>query len=358
MDKMVEQVTVAGEVIQLRHDSIPIEKLVLDNDNPRIRYRLKLEQNGKSLDDVINAMPEVAALRKDIETNGGLRERIIVQPITAGSFKGSFKVVEGNVRVTCISGLHHGNLNDERWKTVPARVLPENVSEKTIAILLSDLHVAGKIEWAAHEKAGQIYHMQKLGITIEEIAIYLRMNRKTVSRLLHAYSLMTDIFLKMEENKDKERKFSYFFQVYGNKRLRNRITDSPGFKKDFCRWVGEGKIPETADLNRLADILDKPSTRKQFEDTHKKKDEADHRKWFDEIYKVVELDEPEKGIGPHADLLRAWSKVREQNTGITLEQIGVLKTDETSRKRLLETYDSIMEVMAACDLTIPKKRAA
>src|SRR5882672_1337889 len=193
-----EEVVIRGKTIRLSHQSLPLRDLILDEDNPRIRYRLKLERGSKSLDSVIGDMPEVRALRKDIERNGGLRERIIVQSIGGGKWK----TIEGNCRAVCYRSLHKKFPRDQRWKQIPARILPFNVDEKEIAILLSDFHIAGKIQWKAHEKAGQIYHMsQKLGMTHDDIAAYLRASKTTVNRFHQAYRFMIERFLNIDSGK-------------------------------------------------------------------------------------------------------------------------------------------------------------
>src|SRR4051812_24330178 len=122
MDKMIEEVTVGGKNVRLVYEDVAIGKLHLDEDNPRIRYRAKLESDGRTLEQVILAMPEVKALRKDIEKNGGLRERVILQKNGNG-----YKVVEGNCRTVCLQSLHEKNPSDPMWKTVPARILPDDV---------------------------------------------------------------------------------------------------------------------------------------------------------------------------------------------------------------------------------------
>ena len=69
-DTLIEEVVIGGQTIQLKHAAVPIDGVELDEDNPRIRYRLKLRQNGKSLEQVMLAMPEMKALERDIERMG------------------------------------------------------------------------------------------------------------------------------------------------------------------------------------------------------------------------------------------------------------------------------------------------
>ncbi len=39
-EQMIEEVTVGNQALRLVHDDIPLDKLELDENNPRIRYRL------------------------------------------------------------------------------------------------------------------------------------------------------------------------------------------------------------------------------------------------------------------------------------------------------------------------------
>jgi hypothetical protein len=50
---------------------------------------------------------------------------------------GTYKALEGNCRVVCVESLNS-------WKKVPARIVPKDVDPRSIAILLSDMHIAGK----------------------------------------------------------------------------------------------------------------------------------------------------------------------------------------------------------------------
>src|SRR6266446_4094725 len=212
-EQMIEEVTIDGRPIRLEHADVPIDQIELDENNPRIRYRLKLQQNGKSLEQVIMLMPEVKALKRDIEKNGGLRERVILQPNGT-----KLKAMEGNVRVTCYQDPSHKCLDDPRWKTVPARILPKDVHPKQIAILLADFHVAGKITWKAHEKDAKI----------------------------------------------GEYKWSYFEEFFKQRDLREEFKKNPEFGDDFCRWVGEGHLPAGEDVRVLPSILRHPEARKKI----------------------------------------------------------------------------------------------
>src|SRR2546426_11223529 len=111
--QFVEEATIGNTNIRLIHAEVPLAQIELDEDNPRIRYRVS-RQVGKPHDEVILGLPEVKGLFRDIKQNGGLRERGIVQPNGHGGYKG----VEGNCRPVIYRKLHKENPTDAKRKTL------------------------------------------------------------------------------------------------------------------------------------------------------------------------------------------------------------------------------------------------
>ena len=347
MDRLIEEMTVDNKVVKVVHEEVPIDQIELDCDNPRIKYRLSLElTNGKKptdkeLEKVILGLSEVKQLRRDIEHNGGLHERVVLQE----SDGEKFKAIEGNCRTTCVRDLHSKNPNDQRWKKIPARILPKDVDPKHIAKLLTSYHVAGKIQWKAHEKAGQCYHMaHNLGMTQDEIAVAMHTSKGTVNRYLTAYGFFVDKFLKIDDGKYSkvgEGKWSYFEEFFKKKELRNELVKNPKFGDDFCRWVGDGWLPQGADVRRLPTILKHPQARKEFEKGTS----------LEEVMKIIEKDEPEQG----SDFFRLLGKMREAcSNAAQVKEILRIRTDKVARQRLLDTYDAMVDFMRLADVEPPK----
>jgi hypothetical protein len=337
--RFAEEVVIQGKTIRLMHDALPLKDVLLDEDNPRIRYRLKLEQGRKSLDTVIEMMPEVRALRKDIERNGGLRERIIVQQIR----NGKWKTIEGNCRTVCYRSLHKKAPGDSRWQTIPARILPVDVDERHIAILLSDFHIAGKIDWKAHEKAGQIYHMNRnLGMSYDDIAASLRTSKSTVSRFHQAYKFMVERFLSIDKGryaKQGERKWSYFDEFFKRAELREELRRNPEFGDNFCRWVGQGRL-EPVDVRKLPDVLKHPEARRKLE----------AGSTFGDALKVLEITEPEHV----SEFFRLLAKMREACTSATqIREIIRIRTDKIAQQKVLDTYKAFVDFMRLADVEAP-----
>jgi hypothetical protein len=347
MDRLIEETTIDNKTIQLVHDDVAIERIELDQDNPRIRYRLALEANGngkkpteRELEKVILDVPEVKRLLRDIEQNGGLRERVILQENGA-----KLKAIEGNCRLTCIRALHRKDKDDPRWKTIPARIMPSDVNPKHLAILLTDFHVAGKIRWEAHEKAGQIYHMaNELGMSQDEIALYWHASKGTVSRFLLAYSFMVERFLKVDGGKYAKigrRKWSFFDEFFKKKELKEELKENPDFGDTFCRWVGDEHLPQGADVRFLPTILKHPDARERFETGTS----------LAEVKKMIEKEEPEQG----SDFFKQLGNMRQNFTSAAqVKEILRIRTDKVARQRLIDTYEAMVDFMRLADVEVPK----
>jgi hypothetical protein len=340
--KMVEEVTVDGAPFTLEHVNIPLDDIEFDEENPRIQYRLALLNSSKPLEEVILDMPEVNLLRKDIEKNGGLREKIITQRRA----NGKHKVREGNCRYACFRSLRATlkYKGDPRWETIPARVIPHDVEERKVAILLSDMHVAGKISWKAHEKAGQIFRMNRvLKMGQGDIATYMRQSKSTVNRLLDAYAFMQERFLVIDEGAyaDKgENKWSFFDELFRSRELKEELKHNPDFADDFCRWVGDERLAEGMNVRDLPSILKHPDAKKKFEKLNK--DVA-----FKEAMKLVESAEPEMG----SEFFKLLSKMREECTSAAqVKEILKIRNDKVARARLLETYEAFRDFMRLADV--------
>ncbi|MGH9535399.1 MAG: hypothetical protein ACRD2E_11125 [Terriglobales bacterium] len=344
---ITEEVTVMGHPVRFTYSNVPIEQIELDQSNPRIRYRLAMEQNGKGLEQVIMALPEVKELRKDIELTGGLRERVVLQQ----NGNGKYKALEGNCRMVCLQSLHGKSPDEDKWKTVPARILPKDTDEKQIAVLLLDWHVAGKITWQAHEKAGQVYRMlNELHMTMGEVAMYMRTSKSTVGRLESAYRMMADRYSKIDDEayrENGEKKYSYFDEFFRQKELKEEYKRNPQFGDVFCRWVGEGRLFKGEDVRQLAGILRNPEARSKFESA--KPPQAA----VAEAMKLMEQTEPEIG----SDFFKLLAKLKEACTSAAqVKEILRIRGDKVARKRVLDAYEALGDFMKLADaLPEPKK---
>lgn len=347
-EKFIEETMVGGQTVRLMHEDVPLDQIELDFANPRIKYKLALGGNGngkpaseKELEKLILGLQDVRHLRRDIEHQGGLIEPIILQK----NGNGKYKAKEGNCRLTCYKDLHRKDPNNPKWKTIRARILSDDVTAKQIAILLSGWHVAGKITWAAHEKAGHVYEMSQLGMSQDEIAIYHHSSKSTINRLLQAYGFMVDKFFKIDDGKYKskgEGKWSYFDEFFKKKDLTAELKSNPNFGDQFCRWVGEETLPQPVDVRYLPVIMKHPTARKEFEEGMPLKD----------VKKLIEAEEPEQG----SPFFTSLAKMKEAFTNAAqVREIIRIRTDPVAKKRMLDTYEAMVDFMTLADVPLPNR---
>jgi hypothetical protein len=98
----------------------------------------------------------VKALYSSIEQNGGVHDDLILD---ASRRAASFLVREGNCRTVASRRLVMST-GDPRFESMPAMVF-DRITEEDLAVLLADLHVAGRIRWDAYEQAKQVLDLEK-----------------------------------------------------------------------------------------------------------------------------------------------------------------------------------------------------
>lgn len=246
-----QTLTIENESIPIEHRRMPLKGVRLDSSNPRIQHAVKkVSQNGTiSQDDLrklILELPGVPELFKSIRDNGGLQESIYVRP--------DGRIIEGNCRAASYLKLHGINKDDKRWQTIPAVFVPD-ISDRQVAILQGQYHVAGKNKWQAYEKAGHLHTMRdQLGMDEKAIARTLGMRERDVIRDLKAYETMTKKVLPKMKGGDGLDKWSFVQELFKRKDLEEYRSKSANVD-EFVSLVVNKKVKHGADVRKLAKIL-------------------------------------------------------------------------------------------------------
>src|SRR5690348_11918611 len=176
----VDEITLDKVKVQIRSQNLPVDDILLDPTNPRLANTVAVGNFGsgdslqKSLGNILWDDSDVHDLYRSVLANRGLIERIIV--------RSNMVVAEGNCRTVVYRKLRDNFPDDPTWRTVPARVLPADITDRQVAILLGELHVGGKNEWSPFEKAGHIHQLfNKFGMVQEEIAKILKTSKTAVN---------------------------------------------------------------------------------------------------------------------------------------------------------------------------------
>ena len=202
------------------------------------------------LEDLLWEKDAVKALAQSIQQNGGVYDSVIVQRLGD-----RFRVREGNSRTVACRKLLNQFPNDRRYLTMPAMIFDVDLTEEDLAVLLADMHVAGKIRWDAYEQAKHVYDLfQVYGKTYDWLGNHLRISKSKIVELLAAYQATTD-YLKIQPSPENVRKFSFFQELMRKKELRDRFNDDLEFRQKFNSWLTTNKITDSKQIRNLPMIL-------------------------------------------------------------------------------------------------------
>ncbi len=262
--EQVDELVLAGTRVQVRALDLPIGEIMLDSTNPRLANTVALNHLSEGpamqqhLQEILWSDPDVRQLFQSVRENKGLVERIIVRENRI--------VAEGNCRTVVYRKLHEMLPHDPTWRNIPARVLPGDITQKQIDILLGELHVGGKNEWIPFEKAGHIHALfARHGLTQDEIAKLLHTSKTAVNHNIHAFGAMKDRYLVKYPGPGAPRKFSHFLELFKKPTLREWVKNDPTALDKFVKWVGTDMIGKGASVRHLDALISNPIAMKAFD---------------------------------------------------------------------------------------------
>ena len=256
-------IRINGKDIPYSRGSVTVSEVELDAQNPRIQYLIGQKAGHVSqneLDSLIWEKDAVKALAQSIFQNGGVYEHIIVQ--RNGK---KFRVREGNCRLVASRHLLEQYPNDPRFMSLPAMIFDVDLTEEDLAVLLADMHVAGKIRWDAYEQAKHVHDLFNVyGKTYDWLSNHLRLSKSKILELLSAYRAMNE-FLASHPAPDNVRKFSLFHELMRKKELRQKFQDDLQFKQRFHKWLLDDRLTDSKQVRALVGILENPEAGKALD---------------------------------------------------------------------------------------------
>lgn len=295
-------------VERMTEQSIPLEQIMLDPNNPRL---IGLSSAGiVSYDSVPeDRMAESAvqaatltsinsnrsldqdSLRASIANSGLLPvDRIVVRPIAVaeGAGEGSYVVVEGNRRIAACKTLYQ--LHESAQRTLSPEVLASIKAPKVLVlneatpddarldqwVIQGIRHISGIKPWGAYQAAKTIEAMlEKLGYSEQQVSQALSVSVQRVRRSMRVLSALR----QMAESDDYSEYsgpdlYAYFDEVLKRPAVRNWLgwsNDSQAFEQDdrilqFYSWItpddeldGRKRIPVAESVRRLDEVLQDPS---------------------------------------------------------------------------------------------------
>lgn len=335
--EFVEEIIIGGRRVPLVHRELPVEEVRLNPENQRVQFVLSMLEHFPTEEEIaaqLWELDDVKLLRRSIKQNGGLLERIIV--------KADGTIMEGNCRTVVYRKLREEAKQAENedeirfWGLIPARILPADISDKELAYLLGELHVAGKNEWTPFEQAAWVYKMSQVhGYTIAELAQHLRKTKAYIEQLLWAYTLMRDQFLAESKEKSDLGKWSYFLEFY---KAFRRKKDAEPYEDRFVRWVRDGKFSKGAQVRKLPRIIEEPMAIKALEEHG-----------FDEALEVLAREQP----GESSRLFAAIEDVIYELRRTSFQEIQALRLgDEARISKLRQLYHTLVDLAELASVSL------
>lgn len=329
--EITRSIVIEGKRVPVTYREIPIESVRLDPRNPRINYQRPTRDRAPAkpddLRDFVLGLSGVDKLFTGIRDNGGLIDPIIVH---------GTRVAEGNCRAAIFMKLHALMQKDPRWAKIPVEVLPQETTEREIAILQGMYHVNGKIQWRAYLQAAHLHDMKvRLKMGAEAIAKALSLQLRVVDRLLKAYEAMTAHVPQAKKGKGLDA-FSYFEELFKIRKL-EEFRKSPANVKVFAALIKEKKIPLGQNVRDLPALLERP---KAFE------------KLKTEGYKAAMA---ELGTADPARVYPVYKQIRatrELLEGLEAQQLVALQKQPAQQAELRGLYVALKKVAAATQIDL------
>lgn len=230
---------------------INVETIVLDQtelkffpENPRIYSMLNVSKNNIPEQDEIErklcGMEHVKQLVQSIKANGGLIDPLIVRD-------GDFVVLEGNSRLAAYRILAKTNVLE--WAKVKCTILPADIDERLIFLLLGQYHIISRKDWSPFEQAGYLHRRNKtFNIPIEEMASEMGKTSSEIKHLILVYETM------LKNGDSDTSKWSYYYEMLKNKSVVETMEKKPEFKEKVFSDIKTGKIEAAADVRKIAKL--------------------------------------------------------------------------------------------------------
>lgn len=244
-----------------------IDEIELDRSNPRIANYLDLYSEEDLTSDTMALLlgttsESCASLRESIKENGG-----IVHPIIVNHFSdGRYVVIEGNTRLQIYRDFRKKGIPGD-WKTIKA-IVYENIDDETMHSIRLQAHLVGPREWDAYSKAKYLnYLANEKYMPMSSLVAYCGGNSKAseIRNMIAAYRDMQEFYRPQcdDDSMFDIKKFHGFVEL--QKRNVDEALRFHGYtKKDFSKWMVEGRFSKLEDVRSLPAILNSKKASEVF----------------------------------------------------------------------------------------------
>lgn len=305
------------ETVPVSEDYIPISKLKFLKDNPRVYActhgypgfdEMMDEQQQELIYSKLREEPSVRNLRPDIERHGGLMEPILVRLDT-------HEVIEGNSRLA-VYRLLHDKTGDDNWEFIPCAIV-SRLTDRLQAAFLNEIHVKGKTQWSAYEKANFAYVRKERNWNFKDIAELFGESEGTIRTRVR-------VIETMKENSDGQQShFSYYDVLVRTPSIREAVYQHQELRhllfteiKNIGSDEDESEFTAQELRKKLPVILRKPKVLKKY---------LGGEIGLDEGYQLAKVSDAEKQVRQAKELLGNVS--REEVAGLEQSRFNPFKAE-------------------------------
>ncbi len=236
---IIELEVTKGRKIAARLVTVPIRRLRLSPNNPRVR-RKSPSSDENEIEEWLWREEGTRSLYNEIRYSGGLSEKPIIDS--------GLLVIEGNRRVVCLRRLDdqakNGELPDypeDSFGKVQCLMLPTEVDPKDVDLLVARVHVSGKKEWSPLNQAEQIFDMMsKHNMQTGEVASALSISPQRIEVMFEAFRATLEYGNQYPDEEGKwVHKFSYFYELFRRRQLRDWAKDGKNLAQFMDLISGE-----------------------------------------------------------------------------------------------------------------------
>lgn len=215
---------ILGTGIPYTSDYHDIGGLRFLGDNPRVYAATHGQRDFADLSDddqqsriyaALQEQPGFASLRQDVKRHGGLMEPVLIRHDTK-------EVIEGNTRLAVYRSLHESGADGE-WDLIPCNIVAGLTADQQAAFL-NQIHVTGKTQWSAYEKANFAYVRVQAGIDVKTLANLFGESAATIRHRVSAVRLMAD-----NDDSNLEH-YSHYDVLVRKKILASEMGANPAFR--------------------------------------------------------------------------------------------------------------------------------
>jgi hypothetical protein len=256
----------------LNVQSLPIDALELDTQNPRIRKWLEHHGGPITFEQMLLALGAGSgdlesgstvtfqSLKDSIRAQGGIINPIIVLRLPDRKYR----VIEGNTRVAIYRSFREDGVQGD-WDTIPA-IVHESLASIDIDAIRLQCHIVGPRPWDPYSKAKYLNHLLNVeNVPLTKIVELCGGRKKEIVEYIEAYHDMEKFYrpvLESDSDFDPTR-FSAFVELQ-KAGVKQSIYDAGFDLKSFAEWIRDWKVDPLNTVRAIPRILKNPQAKTKF----------------------------------------------------------------------------------------------